>query len=242
MSRTIGCAVLLAAGCLALPQMAAAAPVELVELPVCTQLVPGAVSVTKTPINLQIRVLLDGVPLSRAQQIVSRAQAAYNKSLITIVPSYQSASFNGSDGAQIIAQAKAYYGGVRPAGIDVVYVMTSKDITDAVNGSGLAGLADCIGGVAHADTAFAVGEIAEYPTIDLVAYKLYTETGAKVMAHEVGHLMGAHHHYANCVEGLVPMKDAPCTLMFNTIELQKLAFSILNTTVVRGHAQAYAAP
>jgi hypothetical protein len=233
---------LLGASSLSVSPMATAAPVELVELPQCTQAIPAAVSITKTAINLQVRVLLDGVSLSQAQQIVAKAQAAYNQPKITLVPSYQAVTFNGSDGAQLIAQAKSYYGGVRPGGIDLVYLMTNKDITDAVNGSGLAGLADCIGGVAHADTAFAVGEVAEYPPINLVAYKLYTNTGAKVMAHEIGHLMGAHHHYASCVEGLVPMNDAPCTLMFNTIELQKLDFSFLNTNIVRGHAQLYAAP
>jgi hypothetical protein len=246
MSKSIRMAafVVLAASGLGATSTASAQAVELVELPVCTELIPAAIARPNPPvaINLQVRILLDGVSQAYAQQIITKAQKPYYQTGVTLVPSYQVATFNGTDGAQLIEQAKSYYGGVRPAGIDVVYVMTKKDLTDSVNGSGLAGLADCIGGVAHADRAFAVGEVTEYPPINLIAYKLYTDAGAKVAAHELGHLMGAHHHYANCVEGLVPMKDSPCTLMFNSIDLQKLDFSILNAAVVRGHAQVYAAP
>ena len=61
-------------------------------------------------------------------------------------------------------------------------------------------------------------------------------------AHEIGHLMGGHHHQANCVESLLNIGGSPCTLMFNFIDLQSTAFSLLNGIVVRGHGQAYAVP
>ena len=56
--------------------------------------------------------------------------------------------------------------------------------------------------------------------------------------------MGAHHHYAKCVEGLTtegePRELSPCTLMFNAVDLSSFNFSQVNSTVVRGHAQLYA--
>ena len=95
--------------------------------------------------------------------------------------------------------------------------------------------------MAYADRAFAVGEFTPIAQTSLVLYALGTHFAAKTFAHEVGHLMGAHHHYANCAEAAVP-GAAPCTLMFNFVDIQKLQFSTLNSLVVRGHAQLYATP
>jgi hypothetical protein len=62
----------------------------------------------------------------------------------------------------------------------------------------------------------------------------------------MGHLMGAHHHYANCVEGNLssdgPNDLSPCTLMFNSVNYASLSFGTLEGAVVRGHAVSYAAP
>ncbi len=69
---------------------------------------------------------------------------------------------------------------------------------------------------------------------------------AEVMAHEIGHLMGAHHHYANPVEGNLtsagPNDLSPATLMFNAVNFASLNFSAVNASVVRGYAVNYAAP
>ena len=70
---------------------------------------------------------------------------------------------------------------------------------------------------------------------------------AVVAAHEIGHLMGAHHHYANCVEGIAPdellgLELTPCTLMFNAVNPASLRFSAVNGPVVRGHAVDFASP
>jgi hypothetical protein len=57
--------------------------------------------------------------------------------------------------------------------------------------------------------------------------------------------MGGHHHYANCVEGLLSefgQDLSACTLMFNAVDLASLNFSTLNSVVVKGHAQLYALP
>jgi hypothetical protein len=141
---------------------------------------------------------------------------------------------------QEILLAKQFVGGQVPAGMDVVYAVSDIDMSGAV-----AGKADCIGGVRARDSAFAAGEIdlAEAP-LSLLGVTMFQDQSAKIMAHEVGHLLGAHHHYANCAEG-VPTETVPdalsvCTLMINDIGLASLNFSTLNGTIVRGHAVDFA--
>lgn len=220
-----------------------AAPFEIGDIPACTAVTPAAVALDNTPLTLDVRVLLDGVSQHNAQQIMSRAADAYSGLGIAVASSYQAVSFTGLEGAGLIAQAKAYYGGERPDGIDIVYVLTDKDIVDsATTGNGLAGLADCIGGVKYADRAFGVGEAWESQPTNLLLYNLYTEKAAKTAAHEIGHLMGGHHHQANCAESALNIGGSPCTLMFNFIDLQSTGFSLLNSVIVRGHGQAYATP
>lgn len=62
----------------------------------------------------------------------------------------------------------------------------------------------------------------------------------------IGHLMGVHHHYANCVEGNLASDGtgdlSPCTLMFNFVEIQSVNFGILEGLVARGHAVQFASP
>lgn len=219
-----------------------AAPYELSDIPVCVALTPAAVSLDATPLTLDVRVLLDGVAQADASQIMTRASDSYAPLGITVTSSYQTVSFTGLEARELIAQAKSYYGGVRPAGIDIVYVLTDKDIVDgSASGSALAGLADCIGGVKYADRAFGVGEAWDGNSTDLFLYDLNTEKAAKTAAHEIGHLMGGHHHQANCAESALNIGGSPCTLMFNFIDLQSTGFSLFNGVVVRGHGQAYAA-
>ena len=96
------------------------------------------------------------------------------------------------------------------------------------------------------DRAFAVGEdITE--NRPLGPFVTTVNGTAVVAAHEIGHLMGAHHHYANCVEGIRPdellgLELTPCTLMFNAVNPASLRFSSVNGPVVRGHAVNYASP
>jgi hypothetical protein len=141
---------------------------------------------------------------------------------------------------QEILLAKQHYGGQVPPGMDAVYAVSDIDMSGAV-----AGKADCIGGIRAKDSAFAAGEI-DFAEIDpdpplLI---LFADTSAKIMAHEIGHLLGAHHHYANCAEGIPtePTTDilGVCTLMINDIGLASLNFSTLNGTIVRGHSVDFA--
>ena len=148
---------------------------------------------------------------------------------------------------EIIALAKKQLGGQRPADIDVVYVLTDLDIQLPSLGNAVAGLADCIGGVALADRAFAVGETApkEEEEIPIGPVTFYKDNTAKIAAHEIGHLMGGHHHYQECGTP-APVaaqrgEPGPCTIMTNFVDFQTLPFSTLNSVVVRGHAEKWAA-
>lgn len=225
-------------------QTASAAPVELPDLippqidpdntVSCTELVPKALSLDPTPTTLSVRVLLDGaVADDHARAAAETMRRAYTPLDIPLEFSFERVSFAGTDAAEINEQAKILYGGQRPAGVDIVYTMTDKNLTadGSPAGDNVAGLADCIGGVRFADRAFATGEvITDIP-----------DGTAKTMAHEVGHLVGGHHHYSS-PEGLLAESPALLTLMGPALDLITLRFSTLNGVVARGHAQLYAAP
>ena len=232
------------------PATAAADPLEIGHIPRCTQAVPAAMSVDTTPVSLEVRVLLDGIGLDRGQAIFDRANAAYGPLGLRLAPSFEGVSLgsdgtpeDGEDAQGLIAQAKNHFGGQRPAGADLVYVLTAKDVS-ALGQTAVAGMADCIGGVAFADRAFAVGEDvdARIPSFD-IGLRFLADLSAKTAAHEIGHLFGGHHHYANCAEGTPSAAErefAPCTLMFNDLSLQALRFGALEGVTVAGHAQCYA--
>ncbi len=158
---------------------------------------------------------------------------AYAPLRIGVAPSYRKVRFTGRDADGLLRQAKDLYRGKRPRGVDVVYVLTSKDITSGgASGDNLAGLADCIGGVRYADRAFAVGEV-------FGSGSGISQGTGKVMGHEIGHLLGAHHHYFS-PEGLFGPAANLGSLMAATIDLAALRFSSVNGLMVRGHAQRYA--
>lgn len=109
-------------------------------------------------------------------------------------------------------------------------------------------MADCIGGIRAPYNAYLVATITEEEPFELIpGLAIDVERGPETMAHEIGHLMGAHHHYGNCVEGVSP-EDAtngdvsPCDLMFPSVEPLSINFSTFAGAVVRGHAVEFAAP
>lgn len=223
-------------------------PVDVVKE--CLQPVPAAISLDFTePVQLSTMVLLDGVTAERAQYVMGQAASSYASLNINLTWKLREVPFATNNADAMIQGAKDYFGGVRPKGYDLVYVMTTKDIESGGN-TAVAGLADCIGGVAYDDSAFAVGEDfgAEEDAGRVLGPFRHTVNGsAVVVAHELGHLMGAHHHYGNCVEGnsledLQAFELTPCTLMFNAVNFASLPFSTVNRTVVRGHALEYARP
>lgn len=146
-------------------------------------------------------MLADGVSQEGAEQIVAEGKNAYSPLKFNSIASYKNVEFTGTSASGLIQQAKEEFGGSRPGDSDVVYVLTSKDIEED-GGPATAGLADCIGGVAFPSRAFAVGELMDPDRLAIGAVLFSASLSAKVMAHEIAYLLGAHHHYANCAEGI----------------------------------------
>lgn len=218
-------------------------PLDVEGKALCTQLVPHAVALEFTPVDLDVRILLDGVRRSVAAQAVEAMRRAYTPLGITMTPTYERVSFRTRSAPALNAAAKRHYGGRRPAGVDVVYTMTTKDLTGgAPTGSNVAGLADCIGGIRYSDRAFAVGEVFRPGggLLSSLGIRLpVRQATGKTMAHEIGHLLGGHHHLAS-PEGLLAEDPNVTTLMGPTLSIIALRFSTLNRRFVAAHAQLYA--
>jgi len=133
-------------------------------------------------------------------------------------------------------QVRRHYGGVRPPGVDVVDVMT-----DLFAG----GDADCIGGIAYAEKAFAVSNV--HYTVQ-GAVPVDQVPAGMVAAHEIGHLLGAQHQQVSCTEALpqevaTPATDGwagPCTLMGPAALQDSETFSTLERNTIRAFVRAYA--
>jgi hypothetical protein len=200
-------------------------------------------------ILLDVMVLLDGVERARAEDVMRVAASSYAPLNVSLKWRFREVAYVTDEANELISLAKHEFKGVRPKGFDIVYVMTTKDIQIGGD-TAVAGLADCISGVSFDHHAFAVGEdfgVEEDAGRVLGPFTHTVDGSAIVVAHEIGHLMGAHHHYGNCVEGnsLANIEDlelTPCTLMFNAVNFGSLPFGTLNTAVVRGHASSFARP
>lgn len=211
-------------------------------------------------ISLDATVLLDGIDRVKGKEIMTRAASSYSPLRIALTSTYKKVAFaadgevTAPDGSKVpsgsvkalIKEAKDGFGGVRPAGSDVVYILTNKDVH--LDGDyDTVGYADCIGGVRYPSSAFAVGEGTGQVFTSFGLFNFYIDAAAKVAAHEIGHLFGAHHHYANCVQGIQTQDAAnrepsACTLMTNILDFTSLNFGTLEAIVVRGHAEDFARP
>jgi hypothetical protein len=219
----------------------------------CLEAIPEKTSITGVTDDgheslLDVHFVLDGVPLNQGEAIASAMGKPYGEIGIKINPTFQEVSFPadgvGANGLPHIAPDKLLkltrdlIGGYRPYRSDAVYTMTTKNlISSGATGSAVAGQADCIGGVRFPDSAFAVGEVIERDS------QLDNWRASHIAAHEIGHLLGAHHHYANCAQADPQdvIDDAtPCTLMFNDVGFQSMRFSTLEGATVRGHMLEFA--
>lgn len=204
---------------------------------------------TTPRLDLRVHVVLDGIPVDRAQQIMAQVADSYEAIGIDLAAAYQEVAIepDGVDdgptgtgqvahGDALMPLVKTAVGEARPWGTDVVYAMTSDDI------AGVAGYADCIGGVRSASHSFAVGQASVEPGMETGPAN--NAKSAKIAAHEIAHLLGAHHHFANCAEapkdpnGLLLWEA--CTMMINDVGLASLGWSTLESAVVRGHVAEFA--
>lgn len=227
----------------------------------CMELVPENVVVPALDsgqmVELSVMLLLDGTDPEVAKQIMARAAESYRPMNIDLVLSrMKTVSYTTTLSGELIEAAKLTVGGVPPNGIDLVGVFTNKEMQAATGDAGtVVGQADCIGGIRWDDTSFfVVSDIRDIEdpqtgttgTLSQMGFNPNVDATAEVMSHEIGHLMGAHHHYSNCVEGNLhsggPGDLSPCTLMFPAVNFASLPFSTLESATVRGHAVQHASP
>lgn len=208
----------------------------------------------REPVDLDLLVLLDGVSKKEAQAIVTSAQQSYDPLNVTLKATYKRFTVK-SDGTaadgqptraarSLLDEIAAAYGSP-PEGIDVVHLLTSKDLLDDENPNrdgtdATGGEAACVGGIRLDGQQFSVSEArfrfaAENDPAD--------DFHAIAFAHEIGHLLGAHHHYGNCAEGRVvnPAGQGSCTVMFPLAALNSARFGTLESRVIAGYAESYAA-
>jgi hypothetical protein len=198
-------------------------------------------------VNVELLVLLDGVGESLAGALLKGAQQSYEPLDIGLVPTFREVTLREHGATEITAEARELIGGRRPRGFDVVAILTSKDLTDVTGTPYVAGKADCIGGIKFDTFAFFVAEArAEVRNRWGMGLRFAEHIQARIVAHELGHVLGAEHHYANCAEGslsaLEEIETAPCTLMFNDPSVAASRFSVVNAEIVRGYANRFARP
>jgi Metallo-peptidase family M12 len=249
-------------------------PIDVEAAPDCEEFVPESYAVTGVTddgkkVSLDVYMLLD---LKEGKKVASMKGAAKKKAFAALVAKAKkllgkaptsygpleidlnfkkwgllapTRSKRTVDSQSIIDLSKKQFGGKRPKGFDIVYTLTDLDMTAPGIGSAVAGQADCIGGVRYDQHAFGVGEISQIEDLKAGPVTFYHAATSKIAAHEIGHLMGAHHHYQDCVEGIPTEVEegeaSPCTLMTNAVDFQSLNFSAIEGAVVRGHATDFAA-
>ncbi len=120
---------------------------------------------------------------------------------------------------------------------DDVHLFTGKELSNAI------GQANCIGGAGDPNVAFTVSMGAHLDPTVFRGFSLDNNEYVKVAAHEIAHIMSAHHHYGNCAEAVreysVREPVEACTLMFPFVEFQELRLSTVNRLVTRGWVDAH---
>ena len=220
----------------------------------CSEFVPataGLAGVTDGDerVELSVALLLDGTNEQRAREVMAKAAESYAPlNIDLVIHSVARVNLTQSDSTLMIDETKHVTGGLPPGGADIVAVFTNKEM-QSYDPTGAAatviGQADCIGGIRWPDRSYAVVTDVSDGEDDEIApgFNLNVDMAAETMAHEIGHLMGAHHHYGNCVEGNLTSASesdvSPCTLMFPAVNGASLNFGTFEGLVVRGHAVDY---
>lgn len=197
----------------------------------CLEPVPAHASLSTSPTKtVKVRVVLDGTTTSQRDSVIAAANATFAaRGIQMTVSGTEVWDLSGTDARDLINQAKGGYPNSEvPSGSHIVLILSSVDLTGPA-GSATAGLADCVGGARFREHGFAVAEVR-------------SSVAPIIVAHEVGHLLGAQHHYANCVERggssvALHVGFPPCTVMINDVGLARPEMSQVTGVVVRGHAE-----
>jgi hypothetical protein len=214
--------------------------------PDCTQIppevTPPLATDTSVALPLEVRVMAEAPDLATVKEQIAvtrdvfarigiRMKARYD--LVTVPEGWNVDELgSGPSQTEILEFMKDHYRGQRPPGVDVVYFMTHY---------WAGGFADCIGGVAFPDRAFALGSL-DYAVEGVVPAPTADE--GVIAAHEIGHLLGAHHHYSNCSEalpsGATRGEVGPCTTMSPLAATASRTFGLLERSYVRYYAEEFA--
>ena len=197
---------------------------------------------TDPRLDLDVRILAESRDLRTAKQHMRTTVAAYDRIGIEVDATYDSIEvpeewnnapelFPDRPAEDLWKLIKNHYNGVRPKGVDLVYYFTRY---------WGGGMADCIGGVRYPDTAFAFGSI-DY-AIESTVPAPHVDEGV-IAAHELGHLLGAHHHYSDCAAAPVGATygwAAVCTTMSPLATTASPVFGTLEQSFVRHYTEKYA--
>jgi hypothetical protein len=246
-------------------------PIELSEEDECGGFVPPVpMDVTRKTITANIVIALDGVSVADAKKIVARGSEAYAPGPVPqITPDVKinviayhdiTGKLKGDvvsgfivadlpDGDDLMSQLIRYYRTNYPnLKRHHVHLLTTKDIAaELVPGQkeyAVAGIANCIGGVGTKD-AFAITEVGTIDPVEIGPLTAYADVEAKNFAHEMGHVFGGHHHYAECVDsalsGVAARSVDVCSVMFNSLDFNSLHFGPVEAAAIRGFVEAHIA-
>ncbi len=120
---------------------------------------------------------------------------------------------------------------------DLVYTFVGASVAGSI-----AGQAECIGGARYKDAAYGWGEADELNDGQLIGPTgWFHYSGIKVIIHEIGHILGAHHHYQECgtpITNSIPHDLlGACSIMTNVVDFASFQFSNLNKMAIRGWAE-----
>lgn len=112
-----------------------------------------------------------------------------------------------------------------------------------VNFTNAGGQVNCVGSAGRTNVSYGVASVAlgDFEYADTIV--MLPDPGIKIGAHELGHTLSAHHHYANCVEAAgdynpIHPSDA-CTILINDWGLIALRYSSLERLAMMGWADEY---
>ncbi len=225
----------------------------------CLQPVPDtkamqafAADPTTTVADVDVQILLDEIPRALAVEYMTEVTQIYAALGIRMRVAYRTVKFKALPDdtyevgvAALIEQARALYGGERPSGVEVVHVLSVHKYGG--------GTSDCVGGVRYPERGFSAAQATwEFPQMFApVPVRTVAHASALLHAHEIGHTLGGHHHFGNCVQGVTPsdVTGGPelshCTVMASGAHgapmwAQSHEFDSINAVIIRGHALAYA--
>ena len=201
------------------------------------------------PVDLDVLVVVEVGVVSgeRAEELLNLAAEAYAPLGIDLVATFvEWDSITARDEVGVLLEVRERLGGAVPAGFDTVHAITD-------NVSDPWGRALCLGGVADPTLAFSYSSPKPLfptptPSPDLGPFPADPDYDAVVIAHEIGHLLGAKHELSNCAEGAAAAPHVRVCSVMSLGTVQNLfswtarRFSSANALAVGGYADAYARP